>query len=61
VTLRWQPAILEPVPALARYLEFDLQVGTDPVPALGRLSTGGYYWCPPVDASGHLDLSILTR
>jgi putative iron-dependent peroxidase len=32
-----QPAILAPVPALARYLTFDLVPGADPRPALARL------------------------
>ncbi len=33
-----QPGLLEPVPALARYLEFGLQPGGDPVPALRSLA-----------------------
>jgi len=37
MTLPCQPAILEPVPSLARYLEFDLQPGSDPRATLGRL------------------------
>jgi len=36
----WQPAILEPVPAVGRFLSFDLAVGCDPRPALARLRDG---------------------
>jgi porphyrinogen peroxidase len=36
-SLAWQPAILEPVPAVGRFLAFDLVIGRDPRPALARL------------------------
>jgi putative iron-dependent peroxidase len=37
MTSTWQPAILEPIPPLARYLELDLLPGTDARTALSRL------------------------
>jgi putative iron-dependent peroxidase len=33
----WQPAVLDPIPAVARYLVFDSRIGDDPRPALARL------------------------
>lgn len=88
MNLRWQSAVLEPVPSLARYLELDLRPGADARSAVARipdvrapgktvlgfgeplsaalgararpaLASGGYYWCPPIDARGRLDLSAL--
>jgi putative iron-dependent peroxidase len=37
MTTRWQPAVLEPVPSLARYLELDLRPGADARRAAARL------------------------
>ena len=33
----WQPSVLDPIPAVARYLVFDPRIGLDPRPALARV------------------------
>jgi putative iron-dependent peroxidase len=33
---------------------------TDGLSQFTRAVSGGYYWCPPLKADGHLDLSAIT-